>query len=64
MKLQRYDLCIVYVPGKEMYISDTLSRAFLSDNNDELIDDELDVSLVTPKENFTGTLFGLHYTKM
>jgi hypothetical protein len=24
----------------------------------------LDVSLVTPKENFTGTLFGLHYTKM
>jgi hypothetical protein len=27
-------------------ISDTLSRAFLSDNNDELIDDEFDVSLV------------------
>ena len=46
MKLQRYDLRIVYVPGKEMYISDTLSRAFLSDNNDELIDDEFDVSLV------------------
>jgi hypothetical protein len=29
-----------------MYISDTLSRAFLSDNKDELIDDEFDVSLV------------------
>jgi hypothetical protein len=47
MKLQRYDLCIVYVPGKEMHISDMLiSRAFLSDNNDELFDDEFDVSLV------------------
>ena len=46
MKLQRYDLRIVYIPGKEMYISDTLSRAFLSDNNDELIDDEFDASLV------------------
>ena len=46
MKLQRYDLRIMHVPGKEMYISDTLSRAFLSDNNDELIDDEFDVSLV------------------
>ena len=43
MKLQQYDLRIVYVPGKEMYISETLSRAFLSDSNDALIDD---VSLV------------------
>jgi hypothetical protein len=36
----------VYVPGKEMYISKTLSRAFLSDSNDELIDDAFHVSLV------------------
>jgi hypothetical protein len=48
MKLQRYDLRIVYVPGKEMYISDTLSRAFLSDNNDEF-----DVSFGTVRDRLS-----------
>ncbi|XP_056003553.1 uncharacterized protein K02A2.6-like [Ostrea edulis] len=46
MKLQRYDLKIVYVPGKLMFIADALSRAYLQDSSDSLIDDELDVSLI------------------
>ncbi|CAC5382863.1 unnamed protein product [Mytilus coruscus] len=50
MKLQRYGLRIVYVPGKLMFISDALSRAYLPDSNDKLIDDEL--ILVTLKNNY------------
>ena len=46
MKLQRYDLKLVYVPGKEMHISDALSRAYLQENDDKLIDDELEISLI------------------
>ena len=29
LQLQRYSLNIVYKPGKELFIADTLSRAFL-----------------------------------
>ena len=29
MKIQKYDVTIVYKPGPEMYLADTLSRAFL-----------------------------------
>ncbi|XP_045445826.1 uncharacterized protein K02A2.6-like [Melitaea cinxia] len=32
LSLQAYDLNVIYVPGKEMYISDTLSRAALKEN--------------------------------
>ncbi|CAG2201421.1 unnamed protein product [Mytilus edulis] len=44
--IERYDLRIVYVPGKLMFISDALSRAYLPDSNDKLIDDELDISYI------------------
>ena len=29
LKVQKYDVSIVYKPGPEMYLADTLSRAFL-----------------------------------
>ena len=29
LKIQKYDMTIVYKPGPEMYLADTLSRAFL-----------------------------------
>ena len=29
LKVQKYDIVIVYKPGREMYLADTLSRAFL-----------------------------------
>ncbi|KAJ8708897.1 hypothetical protein PYW07_013501 [Mythimna separata] len=32
LTLQKYDLEVIHVPGKEMYISDTLSRAALKDH--------------------------------
>ncbi|KAL1458772.1 hypothetical protein WDU94_008888 [Cyamophila willieti] len=36
LKLQKYDLKVVYKSGKEMYIADTLSRAACSSQCDEL----------------------------
>lgn len=36
LKIQQYDLDVIYVPGKKMYISDTLSRAPLPESMYEL----------------------------
>ena len=35
IRLQRYDYEIIYKPGVEMYVADTLSRAFLTDTQTE-----------------------------
>lgn len=48
LKIQGYDISVKYVPGKQMYISDFLSRSFLHDNNDETnrFDEEFDKEIV------------------
>ena len=33
LQLQKYNIELVYKPGKEMYLADTLSRAFLKDTH-------------------------------
>ena len=38
-ELQRYDIEIVYKPGKEMFLADHLSRAFLSETNEDLVEE-------------------------
>lgn len=43
MRLQAYDLEVKYKPGKEMYTTDTLSRASLPDSILEEIDDNLEL---------------------
>ncbi|XP_022164853.1 uncharacterized protein K02A2.6-like, partial [Myzus persicae] len=55
MRLLKYDLSIVFTPGREMYIADTLSRDFLSTEGDndpeiELVVLELIESLAMSKE--------------
>lgn len=35
MQLQRYNMNVIYKKGKEMYLADTLSRAFLHDEQPE-----------------------------
>ena len=37
--LQRYDLKVKYVPGSELSVADTLSRAYLEETNESLIPD-------------------------
>ena len=46
MRLQRYDLKLVYVPGKEMHISDALSRSYLEETPEILVDDEIDIDSI------------------
>ena len=46
LKLQRYQLTVGYVPGKLMYVADTLSRAHPQENSqqeDKDFDDELEI---------------------
>ncbi len=43
MSLQLYDLHVSYKPGKELYIADTLSRAYLKEQTEPLLEDELQV---------------------
>ena len=48
LRLQRYTLKVTYKPGKELYIADTLSRAFLKEQKEDLLGEELEVNWVTP----------------
>ena len=43
MQLQAYDATILYPLGKKMFLSDTLSRAYIHGVNQEWVDDEDDV---------------------
>jgi hypothetical protein len=46
LQLQRYSMEVIYKPGKEMYLPDTLSRAYLNEEKEDLLDEELEVSLL------------------
>ena len=51
LTLEKYDISITYVPGKYMYVADTLSRASLNEKSaDSELNDDMEVvvhSLVT-----------------
>ena len=47
LKIQKYPLVVTYRPGKELLIADTLSRAYLPNENPSILDEELEVNLVT-----------------
>ena len=38
-QLQKYEIEIVFKPGKTMFLSDHLSRSYLNETNDDLIED-------------------------
>ena len=42
LKLMKYNLAVKYVPGSKLYIADTLSRAYISDNSKETKDSQLE----------------------
>ena len=42
LRLQKYDICVTYVPGRDMLLADTLSRAYLPENNKEDIETEVE----------------------
>ena len=54
LKLQRYQLCISYTPGRDMYVADTLSRAFLPlqpSKSEEDMNDDIEVMTVSMLNN-------------
>ena len=44
LKIQKYPLVVRYRPGKELLIADTLSRAYLPNENPSILDEELEVN--------------------
>ena len=46
ISIQRYDLKLVYVPKKEMHISDALSRSYLEETPEILVDDEINIDSI------------------
>ncbi|XP_063388061.1 uncharacterized protein K02A2.6-like isoform X1 [Cydia fagiglandana] len=58
LKIQGYDITVKYVPGKQMYISDFLSRSFLVDKNDETkeFDEEFNKEIVCHVEVMIDSL--------
>lgn len=59
LRLQRYQIGITYVPGKFMYIADTLSRAYLSNMEESKLDQEfnedMDVMIPTLVTNLSAS---------
>ena len=46
--LQRYDINIVYKKGKELYVADTLSRAYQPDDLMDIGEDQYEVMAISP----------------
>src|SRR5690348_8559039 len=58
--LQKYDLEVTFKPGKEMYIADTLSRAYLKSSNLDKIKEVMTVTEMEICEALEGIL-SIHY---
>ena len=43
LKLQRYNITVTYLPGKQMFLADTLSRAYIKKEPDKELEEEIDV---------------------
>ena len=53
LKLQKYDLTIVYKPGKELLVADTLSRAYLKEEYEDNLDLEMQICSIMEKIKIT-----------
>ena len=55
LKIQKYDLSINYVRGKDLHVADTLSRAQLHDSTDEIDCEELDLPACSHNDSKPGS---------
>ena len=59
LRLQRYDVDIRYKPGREMYLADTLSRAYLKTSNRSAIEEEVESVHMIDNVSITHNTFTL-----
>ena len=55
LKLQRYSIKLVYVPGKHLHVADALSRAYIEDEADCGFIDDIEVMVHSVTQNFPGS---------
>ena len=55
LQLQRYSLNVMYVPGKLMYVADTLSRAYIEGQPSCVAPDDMEVPVHSLVENLPAT---------
>lgn len=48
LRLQKYSLNVMYKPGKQLHIADALSRAYLRETEEELLEEDLVVTRQLP----------------
>lgn len=49
LRLQKYNIAVSYKPGKELHIADALSRAYLREQKEDLLNEDLQVNWITPQ---------------
>ena len=47
LQIQKYPLAVSSTPGKELHIADALSRAYLPDEGPNMLDEEIEVNLMS-----------------
>ena len=57
LQLQRYNLDVIYKPGKHLFIADALSRNFsgAQETNDQLGEEELEVATINQLSDVPAT---------
>ncbi len=63
MSMRQFDLEVKYKKGKELYIADTLSRAFVQEVNTIQVETLLDVNLVKEQAPISEAKFGVFRTE-
>ena len=48
LRLQQYDLEVIYRKGTELYVADTLSRAYQEIGPNDTLEEELEIHIVLP----------------
>ena len=46
MTIQKYSINVVYSPGKQLFIADALSRAFLPEQSDDTLEEKFEINIL------------------
>ena len=55
LRLQRYDIDVIYKSGKEMVFADALSRAHIMEESEEILEEELNAQVHMVYKNGTAS---------